>query len=268
MELPNGRMHYASEGPDDAPILLLSNSLGTDLSMWNSQMPALVRRFRVLRYDTRGHGASATAPASSTLAGHGQDVIDLLDHLGGQRAHFCGLSMGGMIGTWLAARAPSYIDRLLLCGTAARVGPPDLWTKRIAAVRSGGMGAIADAILARWFTTGFLEQSPSAVAEARRVLTHTSADGYCRCCIAIRDADLTEDVSLVTAPTLVIVGTHDSATPPSDSQFLASRIPGAGYLELDAAHLVNMEAPRAFTDAVLRFLMNEEQTRSPDRGRG
>jgi len=252
-ELPNGRMHYAWEGPIDAPVLVLSNSLGTDLSMWDVQMPTFVRHFRVLRYDTRGHGASAVTAASSALAGHGQDLIDLLDHLGVKRAHFCGLSMGGMIGMWLAAHAPAYLDRMILCSTAARIDPPDMWTARVAAVRAGGMGVIAEAVVARWFTAGFLAQSPAVVGDARRMLTRTPVDGYCACCTAIRDADLTADLSLIRAPTQVIVGVHDAATPPGDSQFVVSRIRGAGYLELDAAHLVNMEAA-AFTDAVVRFL--------------
>ncbi|HVC80531.1 MAG TPA: 3-oxoadipate enol-lactonase [Chloroflexota bacterium] len=254
IELPGGRLHYRLEGPYDASTLVLSNSLGTDMSMWEPQIPLLARHLRVLRYDTRGHGDSEVTAAGETLAGHGQDVIELLHDLGIERAHFCGLSMGGMVGMWLAARAPECIDRLVLCNTAARIGTPALWDARIAAIRAGGMAAVVPAVMARFFSPAYLARGSEAVDRVRRGLEATSVDGYIACCVAIRDADLSADLKSVRTPTLVLAGTHDLAAPPEEEQALARAIEGARYSELDAAHLSNIEAPERFTEAVLGFL--------------
>lgn len=254
VELPSGRMHYRLEGPTDAPVLILSHSLGADLSMWEPQMPCFGRRFRVLRYDMRGHGATEIASTSGAISGHGRDVIELLDHLGIHRAHFCGLSMGGVIGMWLAARAPAYVEKLVLCHTAARIGTPESWDARIATIHAGGMEAIAPVVMARFFTPSFLASEVESVRAVRRVFLSTPVEGYGACCAALRGADLGGDLASVRAPTLVLAGTHDLATPPGDGQALAEAIHGACYLELDAAHLSNIEAPERFTEAVLRFL--------------
>ena len=253
-EVDGAGMHYREDGQADTPVLVLSNSLGTDLTMWEPQVADFSRRFRVVRYDTRGHGASAVTPGPYTIEQLGRDALGLLDGLGISRAHFCGLSMGGMIGMWLAVHAPERLDRLVLCNTAALLGPREMWDARIAAVESGGMAAIAPAGLARWFTEPALRRPHAMVEAMRRVLLATSPEGYSACCAAIRDMDQRDAIAAVRAPTLVITGTRDVATPPADGQFLAQRIPGAHYVELDAAHLSNIEAADQFSDAVLSFL--------------
>jgi 3-oxoadipate enol-lactonase len=248
------QFRYEIDGPSDGPVLMLSNSLGTDVSMWTPQMPAFSKRFRVVRYDTRGHGASAVTPGPYTIEQLARDAVALLDRLGIDRVHFCGLSMGGMIGMWLGVNAPERINKLVLCNTAARIGPPDLWNTRIENVRKGGMEAIANAVLERWFTLPFRERAASAIEPVRRTLVATPPDGYVACCAAVRDMDQREAVARVRAPTLVIAGAQDAATPPQDGRFVAERIPGAKYVELEAAHLSNIELADEFTDAVVRFL--------------
>lgn len=254
VELPSGTFFYRYDGPIDAPLLVLSNSLGTDHSMWEVQLPAFTRHFRVLRYDSRGHGASAAPPGPYTIEELGQDVLHLYEALGITRAHYCGLSMGGMVGMWLAANAPERVERLVLCNTAARLGPPQLWDARIEAVRARGMPAIVSAVLVRWFTTPFLSRTSSEVDQMRQVLANTSAEGYIACCEAIRDMDLRAILSRIQAPTLVIAGALDAASPPADGRFLATAIAGARYIELDAAHMTNIEVADVFTNAVVDFL--------------
>ncbi|HEX8035868.1 MAG TPA: 3-oxoadipate enol-lactonase [Ktedonobacterales bacterium] len=256
--LPSGDFFYRYDGSLDGPLLVLSHSLGTDHSMWEPQLPAFTRDFRVLRYDSRGHGRSAVPPGPYTIEDLGQDVLDLYDALGIRRAHFCGLSMGGMVGMWLAANAPDRVDRLVLCNTAARLGPPELWDARIEAIRAGGMPAIVSAALERWFTPAFMNRSPEVIGHMGQSLANTSAEGYIACCEAIRDMDQRAILPGIRAKTLVIAGELDVSTPPADGRFLASSIPGAAYLELAAAaHLSNIEAAGSFTDAVLRFLLGE-----------
>lgn len=253
--LPSGNFFYRYDGPTDGPLLVLSHSLGTDHSMWEPQLPAFTRVFRVLRYDSRGHGASAVTPGPYTIKDLGQDVLDLYDALGIRRAHFCGLSMGGMVGMWLAANAPDRVDRLMLCNTAARLGPPQIWDTRIEAIRAGGMSAIVPAALGRWFTAAFMSGSPVVIGRMGQILSNTPAEGYIACCEAIRDMDQRAILPNIRAKTLVIAGELDATTTPTDGRFLASSIPGATYAELAAAHLSNIEAAGPFTDAVLRFLV-------------
>jgi 3-oxoadipate enol-lactonase len=254
LELGDARIHYCFDGPADAPVLVLSNSLGTDLEMWAPQMPAFTKAFRVLRYDTRGHGRSPATPGPYTVAQLGQDVVSLLDGLGIERAHFCGLSMGGMIGMWLGVNAGLRLKRLVLCNTAAKIGTADLWNARIDRVNAAGMAAIADAVVERWFTPGFVERQPAAVALLRQMLVDSSPDGYGACCAAVRDMDQRADIAHITVPTLVITGTHDGATPAADGRAAAEAIPGARYVELDASHLSNVEQAEQFTGHVLGFL--------------
>jgi len=257
------------DGRADAPVLVLSNSLGTDLAMWEPQLPALTERFRVLRYDQRGHGASMVTPAardSSSLAPGaysletlGRDVLTLLDALKIKRAHFCGLSMGGATGMWLAANAPERVDRLVLANTAPKFSTPDAWNTRIDAVRKGGVEAIADAVLERWFTSGFRARAPETTARMRKMMVATPIEGYIGCCAAIRDTDLRDALPRIAAPTLVVVGRHDPANPPAEGRAFAARVPGARVVELDAAHISNVEAPEQFTAELVGFLAGEER---------
>ena len=254
IEADGVRMRYRLEGKPGAPVIVFSNSLGTNLSMWDPQVAALRDEFRILRYDTRGHGLSAVPPGPYSQEQLGNDVLVLLDAVEIRHAHFCGLSMGGQAGIWLGATAPDRFARLILCDTAAHIGNPEIWTARIAAIRAGGMPAIVSGAIERWFTPKFIVQSPEVVACVRRMILDTPPQGYIACCEAIRDADLTAQASRGLAPTLVISGAHDPATPPAQGRSLASMIRGARYLELDASHLSNIEAASQFTSAVLEFL--------------
>jgi len=247
------------DGPADAPVLVLSNSLGTDLSMWDAQMPALAVRFRVLRYDTRGHGASPVTPGPYTIGELGRDVLRLFDALKIRRAHFCGLSMGGMIGMWLGAHAPDRIGRIVLANTAPKIGTPQMWNQRIDTVRNGGMEAIVDTLLERWFTAGFRARAPEPVARICAMLKATPVDGYIACCAAVRDMDQRETIAGIRHPTLVIAGTHDAVTPPAEGRATAERIRGARYVELDAAHLSNVEAADRFTAEIVGFIGGNER---------
>lgn len=248
------RLHYRVDGDAAAPPLVLSNSLGASLEMWEPQMAALCARFRVVRYDTRGHGESDVAPGPYTIAMLGADVVALLDALAIPRAHFCGLSMGGMTGMWLGVNAPERIDRLVLANTAAKLGTADMWNARIDAIRSGGIAAVAPAVLARWFTPALLEHPTPLIARLQASFERTSADGYVACCAAVRDMDQRDALPRIRAPTLVIAGSRDLSTPPADGRYLTDRIPGARYVELPAPHLSNVEAAAAFTQATLQFL--------------
>jgi 3-oxoadipate enol-lactonase len=238
-------------------LLVLAHSLGTDLALWDPQLKALEPGFRVLRYDIRGHGRTGLTPGPYTIAQLGQDVLGLLDALGAERAHFCGLSIGGQIGIWLGARAKRRVDRLALCNTAARIGTREGWDARIEAVRRDGLAGLAPGVLERWFTAAFRARAPESVAAAARMLAATPPDGYAACCAALRDADFHGALAEIEAPTLVIAGRHDSATPPSDGRSLAAGIAGAACVELDAAHISNVEAAGAFNDELVRFLKRD-----------
>lgn len=253
-EKDNLRLNYQVEGAEGAPALILSNSLGTTLDMWAPQMPALLKHFRVIRYDTRGHGQSSVTPGPYTMAQLGADVIALMDHLKIDRAHFCGLSMGGMIGMWLGANHPERFNSLVLCNTAAKIGAPELWNARIAKVDSEGMASIVQAVLDRWFTPAFLQKAPKEIETVRQMLLDTAPAGYTANCAAVRDMDQREGLGGITVPTLVIGGTQDLATPTQDSKLVAERIPGARYVELDAAHLSNWEKVDEFTGHLVDFL--------------
>lgn len=247
-------IRYRLEGRPGAPVIVFSNSLGTNLFMWEPQISALREEFRILRYDTRGHGLSAVPAGPYTQEQLGGDILALMDSLGIRQAHFCGLSMGGQVGIWLGANAADRFARLVFCDTAAHIGNPEIWNARIAAIRAGGMPAIVSATIERWFTQRFIARAPEAIASVRRMILNTPPQGYIACCEAIRDTDLTGRASRINAPTLVISGTHDPATTPAQGRALASMIPGARYLELDAAHLSNIEAAPQFTAAIHEFL--------------
>ena len=248
------RIHYEIEGPEDGPVLLLSNSLGTDLGMWSPQMPSLTARYRVLRYDSRGHGRSEAPAGPYTIDMLGQDAVAVLDAAGVERALFCGLSKGGMVGQWLGVNAPDRVGRLVLANTAAFIGAPEVWNQRIETVRAQGMAAIVPGVIDRWFTKPFQERAPDAVARIRDMLLATDPGGYAACCAAVRDMDQRQAISAIRVPTLVIAGRHDLATTPEQGRLIAETVPGARFLELDAAHLSNIEAEAAFTRALLDFL--------------
>jgi 3-oxoadipate enol-lactonase len=257
-ESNGSRLNYRFDGPADAPVLVLSNSLGANLSMWDPQIPALAERFRVLRYDTRGHGQSSVTTGPYSITQLGRDVVGLLDAVGIERANYCGLSMGGLIGMWLGIYTPERINRLVLCNTAAKIGATETWNARIEMVRTKGMGPVAETQAQRWFTPAFIARAPDVIAAARQMIASTSSEGYAANCGAIRDVDQRETISRIRARTLVIAGLHDPVIPAADVRYLADTISGAKLVELDASHLANVEAPVEFTKALLNFLTEPE----------
>jgi 3-oxoadipate enol-lactonase len=241
------------DGPDDAPTLVLSNSIGSDWRMWDGLVPTLTARFRVLRYDTRGHGSSEVPPGPYTIAELAGDLIELLDELGIERPHLAGLSLGGMTGMWLAAHEPSRVDRIALLCTSALLGPAQMWLDRAALVRAEGTGAVADAGVRRWLTEEFIAERPDVAAWCREMITGTSDEGYAGCCEAIAAMDLRADLPTITAPTMVISGADDPATPPSHAEIIADAIAGATLRVVPhAAHLATVEQPAAIADLLLR----------------
>lgn len=248
------RIHVRIDGPDEAPALLLSNSLGTNLGMWDPQIPALSKRFRVIRYDSRGHGASAAPDRPYSIPELAGDALAVLDAVGVAKAHFVGLSMGGMVGMWLMTHHADRLGRVVLANTSPHMGPASLWNERIRAVRGGGMSALVESILARWFTGTFRQRDPAAIERVADMLRATPPQGYAACCAAIRDMDQREPIRGVRGEALVIVGEHDPSTTPAVGRTIADSIPGARLVSLPAAHLSNIEAPEAFTKAVLDFL--------------
>ncbi|MBP7337304.1 3-oxoadipate enol-lactonase [Niveispirillum sp.] len=249
-----GRLHWRLDGPEGAPFLLLSNSLGTNMDMWAPQMPELTRHFLVLRYDSRGHGMSDAPAGPYSIDLLGRDAVGLLDALGIEKVRFAGLSKGGMVGQWLGANAPERLSHLVLCNTAAEMAPPEPWNARIALVKAQGMGAIVNGVVERWFTEPFRTTHPDAIAPITAMLHATPVEGYTACCAAVRDMDQRASLPRITVPTLVIGGRQDPATPIAKSHEMVALIPGAKMVELDAAHLSNIEQAEAFTAALLSFL--------------
>jgi 3-oxoadipate enol-lactonase len=248
------RFNVAIDGPEGTPWLVLSNSLGATLGMWQRQVTAFAQHFRVLQYDTRGHGRSSVPAGPYSIDQLGSDVLRLLDALAIEQAHFCGLSLGGTTGIWLAAHAPDRIGRLALCNTAAYFGPPEIMHARIDTVRQHGVAAIADGVLERWFTPSFRASEPDAVEGIRADLLATPVEGYVSCCAALRDLDERRSLAHISSPTLVIGGTYDPAPRPEAARELASQVPNAQFAELPAAHLTNLGAAQAFNQCVLGFL--------------
>ena len=247
------RIHYRIDGAANARTLVLHNSIGTNPGMWDAQIEPFANDFRVVRLDTRGHGASDAPPGPYTIARLGTDVVTVLDAVGAERASYCGVSLGGMVGMWLGVNAGVRLDRLVLANTSAMM-PAQGWRDRIAKVNADGMSSIAEAVVERWFTPHFRASDAATVARVRAMLENTPAAGYAACGAAIRDMDQRDLIAAIRVPTLVIAGLQDPATPPADGVAIAERIPGALLKEIDAAHLSNIERPTEFTTMVLSFL--------------
>jgi 3-oxoadipate enol-lactonase len=249
------------DGPPGAPVLVLGNSLGTSSVLWERQLPALAGRFRLVRYEHPGHGQAAgefspAPPGPYTIAGLGAGVLAALDRLGVERALYCGLSLGGMIGMWLAATAPDRITGLALCCTSAHLPPAQMWRERAATVRADGTGVIAARMVSgRWFTQAFAAAEPDAVAAFTAGLAATQPDGYAGCCEAIAAMDLRPLLGQIAAPTLVIAGAEDPATPPWHGAVIAAGIPGAGLKVIrGAAHLANVSQAGEVSAALVQHL--------------
>lgn len=251
-------VHFRFDGPEDAPALMLSNSLGTALDMWDDQMPALAEHFRVLRYDQRGHGGSPAPPGPYSVDDLAADALGLLDRHGLDRVSFCGASLGGMTAMWLAINAPQRIDRLALCCTSAHLPPPDRWLERAATVRAQGMGAVAEASLERWFTPTLRGRRPETVERLERSLLEADPEGYAGCCEAIAEIDLRPQLATIHAPTLVITGEDDLSTPPDHGRLISEQVEDGHCLMLSPArHLANVERPDDVNRALLDHLVTE-----------
>ncbi len=254
LETGDVRLHYERRGAVNGPVLVLANSLGSNLHMWDKVLPSLERNLQILRYDTRGHGKSGVPPPPYSIEQLGSDLLLLMDHLSIDRAHLCGLSLGGLVSMWLGIYSPERFERLIFANTAARIGTRDGWEQRIAMVQSSGMDGLALQTVERWITPAYREQHPAEMETIRQMLAATNPTGYCGCCAALRDTDLRGEISAIEAPCMVITGTHDPATPPSDGRAIHSALRDSSFVEFDSAHLSAWEKAEEFAGAVLAFL--------------
>jgi 3-oxoadipate enol-lactonase len=248
-------IHVQVEGPQDAPVLMLSNSLGTNLHMWDDQVPAFTRHFRLVRFDRRGHGGSAVPKGPYSIERLGRDALAVLDGLGIAKVNWCGLSMGGMEGMWLGANAANRIDKFILSNTASYFPDRRMWDSRINVARDKGLVALVDATIERWFTAEFRRRSPQAVARIREMFLATDVEGYVGCGAAIRDMDNRSLLAKVSVPTLVIASRHDMGTTLEAGEFIAEHIAGAKLAVMETAHIANVEQPQVYSDTVLGFLL-------------
>lgn len=263
LETARGTFRITIDGDAAAPALILSNSLGTTLEMWDPQVAALCEHYRLIRYDTRGHGGSPITPGSYSFADLGQDVLAVLDALGIERAAFCGISMGGHTGLWLGVHAGARFNAIVVCNSAAKIGTPQGWNERAAMVREGGqasMQALAESSPGRWFSAEFANAQPATVQRAQAWIAGIAPQGYAACCEALAASDLRDDLHRITTPTLLLAGASDPVTTVADAQAMEAGIAGAQLVVVPASHLSNLEAPRAFNQAVLHFLATPQPT--------
>ncbi len=256
---PAGTLRYRVEGPADAPAVLMSNSLGTTLELWDGQVAEWSRTYRVIRYDTRGHGKSSvgrtlSGPPAYTIDDLGRDALAVLDAAGAKTAHVCGISLGGLTAMWLGVNAPDRVNALIVANTAAKVGTAERWTDRVAKLRSEGMVAMADLARTNWFTEGFRRDHPGVVQRYHTMVASCPPDGYAGCCAALRDADLREAIKGIRARTLVVGGDQDPSTPLSGSEEIQRSIAGARLVVFPCAHLSNVEKAEEFTQQGAAFL--------------
>jgi 3-oxoadipate enol-lactonase len=250
------RLNYSFAGPAQGPVVMFSNSLASNLNMWDTQVTALVEAgYRVLRYDSRGHGLSAVPAAPYAMEMLAADAVGLMDHLRLEKVHFCGLSKGGMVGQMLGTHHKDRLLSLTLCDTAAQLPPREIWDERIAAARKQGMQALAGAFIDRWFTKPGQKRLPVEIEKARRAISNTPVEGFCGCCVAIQNMDQRESIRAISTRTLIMVGEHDPGTPVSAAEFIHDRI-AASELKVisDAAHFINVEQSDIFNEALLAFI--------------
>jgi 3-oxoadipate enol-lactonase len=247
------RLHVMP-GTTGRPPLVLSNSLGTNVNLWDAQTAAFDGTHSVWRYDTRGHGQSDAPAGDYSIERLGRDLVAIIDATGAAPVDLCGVSIGGMAALWAAVHAPVKVRRVILANTAAKIGETSMWNDRIHSVQTAGMRPLADATMVRWFTEHFRTTHPEIVSRFRQTIERTDVDGYAGCCAALRDGDLRAAASQVSCPTLIVTGTHDVATPPEAGRWLGEQVPGARVVELDAAHLSNVECAAQFNVAVSSFI--------------
>jgi 3-oxoadipate enol-lactonase len=248
------------DGPEDAPVVVLSNSMGATLEMWDPQIPVLAEHLRVVRYDHPGHGGSTVDDATDAagIEGFGRQVLTFLDNLEVDRFSFCGLSLGGMVGMWLAVNAPERLDRLVLCATSAKAGPPQPFLDRAQAVRDGGVEVLGDGALGMWFTPGYVDAHPGAGLLFWRMRTQLQAEGYAQACEAAAGFDFQDRLADITAPTLILAGANDLAITEEHAAALERGIPGARLVVIpDAAHLLNIEQPETVSALILAHVRTD-----------
>ena len=253
----NGVFRIAQRGPQDAPVLVLSNSLGTTLEMWEGQLAAFAETHRVVCYDTRGHGGSPVTPGPYSFDMLGDDVLSIMDALNINRAAFCGVSMGGHTALWLAVNAADRFTGVAVCNSAAKIGTAQAWEERAATVREGGesaMKALAASSPERWFSTNFIDTEPEAVARAQAWIAGISPEGYAACCEALAASDLRPELARISLPTLLLAGEYDPVTTVADAESMHQAIAGSKLVSVPASHLSNLEAPNGFNQALARFL--------------
>lgn len=248
---------YLTDGDPQKPAIVFSNSLGTDHTMWDGQLETLRRDFYVIRYDTRGHGLTAAPKGPYTIEQLGKDVLGLLDYLSIDKVFFCGISMGGLIGQWLAINAPERIEALVISNTASKIGTEQAWRERAALVRKEGLNAVAESAPTRWFTPEFYGASPKAVNELLVNLKNANPEGYASCCEALASEDLRAAVSRIQIPTLIIAGSKDPVTTVEDAKWTNAQIQGSEVLEIPASHISNIEAEVEFNNAIKNFFTNQ-----------
>ena len=257
LEYAGIRTYYELSGKEGDDVLMLGNSLGSNLHMWDKVLPCFEHNYRVFRFDMRGHGRSSIPPEPWSLENLGHDVLHLLDSLGIGRVVFCGLSLGGMVAMWLGIHAPQRVRRLVLANTGARIGTREMWDERIAMAKRSGMAPLAEIALTRWFTDVYRKQHADEMEIMRRMIAVTDPAGYAACCGVLRDADLRSEIPDISSPCLVIAGSHDPATPPSDGKAIHRVLRNSRYVELEASHLSAWEGAENFATEVITFCGTE-----------
>lgn len=260
LDTARGAFRVTVGGDPAAPALILSNSLGTTLEMWDPQVAAFARHHRLIRYDARGHGGSPVISGPCTVGDLGMDALAVLDALGIERAAFCGISMGGHTGLWLGIHAGSRFNAIAVCNSAAKIGTSQGWKERAAMVREGGqasMRALAESSPGRWFSADFVNAHPTEVQRAQAWIAGIAPQGYAGCCEALAESDLRDDLHRITTPTLLLAGEFDPVTTVADAQAMQGAIAGAQLALVPASHLSNLEAPRAFDQTVLHFFASQ-----------
>lgn len=250
----DAQINYQTFGDATKPALIFSNSLGTNFKMWQAQIDFFQQDFFVICYDTRGHGASSAPQGPYSIDQLGQDVVNLLDHLNVEKAAFCGISMGGLTGQWLAIHRPERFNQVVVCNTAAKIGQEQAWNDRAALVREQGLQPIASAAASRWFTEPFIQSNATVVNNLQNDLAAGSAEGYASCCEALAKADVREQLKDITVPVLVVAGQQDPVTTVVDGQFMVERIANSQLFEINASHISNVELPNEFNQAVKQFI--------------
>ena len=250
----DAEINYETFGDSTKPALIFSNSLGTQFSMWQPQINFFKKEYFIVCYDTRGHGASSAPKGPYSIEQLGNDVINLLDHLNISKASFCGISMGGMTGQWLAIHHPERFNHVVVCNTAAKIGQEQAWNERAALVREQGLKPIAETAASRWFTEPFIRSNAAIVESLSNDLGAGSPEGYASCCEALAKADVREQLKNITVPMLVVAGQKDPVTTVADAQYIINNVRSSALFEINASHISNLEQPKPFNQAVQSFL--------------